>query len=146
RGAGIGIKGGYLPKNVEVKEGPYGPAYMIGEYTGFEIRRDLWGVESIWAPNRTYTYTYHKHPLQYIPLEEYKWPEVSVEDFNAVVKARRIYEDYCLCGGVEHMWEIAWQLVGNSCSLSRATLTPYWMVFIRFECSRLSFYARPMWT
>ena len=112
RSTGIGIKGGYLPKDVEVKEGPYGPAYTIGEHTRFEVRRDIWGVESIWAPNRTYTYTYFKHPLQKIPLEEYTWPVVSVEDFDAVLRARKSYENYCLCGSICHMWEIAWQLVG----------------------------------
>jgi uroporphyrinogen decarboxylase len=112
--AGIGIKGGYLPENVEIKEGPYAPAYTVGEYKGFEVRRDVWGIESIWAPNSTYTYTYYRHPLQHIPLEEYKWPKVNVEAFNNVVKARRKYEDYCLAGSVEHMWEIAWQLTGFS--------------------------------
>jgi len=111
-GTGIGLKGGYLPRDVEVKEGPYGPAYTVGEYRGFEVRRDIWGVESIWSPDRTYTYTYHKHPLQHIPLEEYRWPEVDVEAFDRVVKTRRAYEDYCLRGGVEHLWEMAWQLVG----------------------------------
>jgi uroporphyrinogen decarboxylase len=111
-GTGIGIKGGYLPEGVEVKEGPYAPAYTVGEYRGFEVRRDMWGVESIWAPNSTYTFTYYRYPLQHIPLEEYKWPEVNVEAFDNVVKTRKIYEDYCLMGGVEHMWEIAWQLIG----------------------------------
>ncbi|MBS7642409.1 MAG: uroporphyrinogen decarboxylase family protein [Candidatus Bathyarchaeia archaeon] len=108
----IGVKDGYLPRGVEVKEGPYGPAYTIGEYMGFEIRRDIWGVESIWRPGRTYTYTYHRHPLQFIDLEDYTWPEVDVDRFDEILKIRRIYEDYCLYGSVEHLWEIAWQLIG----------------------------------
>jgi uroporphyrinogen-III decarboxylase len=111
-GVHIGVRGGYLPNGVEVKEGPYGPAYTIGEYMGFEVRRDIWGVESIWHPGRTYTYTYYRHPLQFIELEDYRWPEVDLDDFDRVARIRRIYEDYCLYGSVEHMWEIAWQLTG----------------------------------
>ncbi|MEM2739908.1 MAG: uroporphyrinogen decarboxylase family protein [Candidatus Bathyarchaeia archaeon] len=111
-GTYIGVRGGYLPEGVEVKEGPYGPAYTIGEYMGFEVRRDVWGIESIWCPDRTYTYTYHRHPLQSIQLEDYVWPEVDEYGFDRVLKVRRIYEDYCLYGSVEHMWEIAWQLIG----------------------------------
>ena len=111
-GVHIGVKGGYLPDGVEVKEGPYGPAYTIGEYMGFEVRRDIWGVESIWRPGKTYTYTYYRHPLQFIELEEYRWPDVDLDGFDRIVRVRKIYEDYCLYGSVEHMWEIAWQLTG----------------------------------
>ena len=69
---GIALRGGYLPDNVEVKEGPYGPAYTVGYRGRFEVRRDIWGVESIWAPEHTYTYTFIKHPLQEISLDEYE--------------------------------------------------------------------------
>ncbi|HDD34015.1 MAG TPA: hypothetical protein ENG30_02570 [Thermofilaceae archaeon] len=113
RHTGIPLKGGYLPNNVEVKEGPYAPAYTAGKWRGFEVRRDLWGIESVWAPDHTYTYTFLRHPLQYIPLEEYVWPEIDVDTaVESVSRARRIYEEYCLIGSVTHLWEIAWQLVG----------------------------------
>ncbi|MGQ9514845.1 MAG: uroporphyrinogen decarboxylase family protein [Thermoproteota archaeon] len=110
----IGIKGGYLPNDIEIKEGPYAPAYRVGEYRGFEIRRDLWGIESLWAPDHTYTYTYYRHPLQHIPLEEYIWPEVDESGVRDVEKMRELYSDYAIFGGVNHLWEIVWQLTGFS--------------------------------
>jgi len=110
--AGIGLKGGYLPPGVELKDGPYSSAYTIGERDGFEIRRDLWGIESLWAPDHTYTYTYYRHPLQHIPLEEYVWPETDESTFGEAQTTRRNYEDYCLFGGVSHLWEMAWQITG----------------------------------
>ncbi|MBO3802533.1 MAG: hypothetical protein JTT11_01450 [Candidatus Brockarchaeota archaeon] len=109
---GIGLVGGYIPKGVELKEGPYSAAYTVGERQGFEVRRDVWGVESVWAPDHTYTYTYHRHPLQHIPLEEYVWPEVDARGFDEAEKTCRLYKDYCVFGGVTEMWEIAWQLAG----------------------------------
>ncbi|RLE87455.1 MAG: hypothetical protein DRJ96_02640 [Thermoprotei archaeon] len=113
RHVGTTLKGGYLPKGVEVREGPYAPAYTIGQWRGFEVRRDLWGIESLWAPDHTYTYTYLRHPLQHTPLDEYVWPELDVEaTMRTVEEARHRYEDYCLVGGITHLWEIAWQLTG----------------------------------
>lgn len=109
---GIGLKGGYLPRTVDLKEGPYGPAYTVGFKGEFEVRKDLWGVESIWAPGHTYTYTYVSHPLEKIPLEDYIWPEVDEAAIERVKKLRENHEDYCICGGVSHLWEIAWQLTG----------------------------------
>jgi hypothetical protein len=109
---GLTLKGGYLPENVEVKEGPYGSAYTLGFKDGFEVRMDIWGVCSIWAPNHTYTYTYIDHPLKRISVGEYKWPEIDEKSIEGVRKIRRKFEDYCLYGGVTHLWEIAWQLTG----------------------------------
>lgn len=109
---GLSLKGGYLPENVEVKEGPYGPAYTLGFKDRFEVRMDIWGVHSIWAPNHTYTYTYIDHPLKRIGIGEYKWPEIDEKSIEGVRKIRRKFEDYCLYGGVTHLWEIAWQLAG----------------------------------
>jgi len=111
-GAGLRLKGGYLPRDAEWKEGPYGTAYTVGYKDGFEVRKDIWGIESIWAPDHTYTYTFIKHPLQTISLDEYVWPEIDEASIDSVIKMRRKYEDYCLQGGVTHMWEIAWQLTG----------------------------------
>ena len=61
--SGLKLEGGYLHDNVELKEGPYGPAYIVGFKDGFEVRKDIWGIDSIWAPDHTYTYTFDKHPL-----------------------------------------------------------------------------------
>jgi uroporphyrinogen-III decarboxylase len=110
---GIELRGGYLPEGVQLKEGPYAPAYTVGEYKGFEVRLDMWGIESLWAPDHAYTYTYHRHPLQRIPLEEYRWPEVDEHSIHEAEKVR-VHEDYCLYGGVTEVWEIAWQLTGFS--------------------------------
>ena len=111
-GVGLRLKGGYLPKDTEWKEGPYGTAYTIGYKDGFEIRKDIWGIESIWAPDHTYTYTFIRHPLRTISLDEYVWPEIDETSLDSIRKLRRKYEDYCLQGGVTHLWEIAWQLTG----------------------------------
>ncbi|MEM1507588.1 MAG: uroporphyrinogen decarboxylase family protein [Candidatus Bathyarchaeia archaeon] len=108
----LGLKGGYLPEGVEVKEGPYGPAYTLCFKDGFEVRKDIWGVCSIWAPNHTYTYTYIDHPLRSMDIDEYNWPEIDEKTIDYAKKARKIFEDYCLYGGVTHLWEIAWQLTG----------------------------------
>jgi len=109
---GLSLKGGYLPEGVEIKEGPYGPAYTIGFRDGFEVRKDIWGVCSIWAPDHTYTYTFIDHPLKSIDINEYNWPEIDEGSIDSARKARKIFEDYCLYGGVTHLWEIAWQLTG----------------------------------
>jgi len=111
-GAGLKLKGGHLPEDAELTEGPYGPAYKVGAKNGFEVRRDIWGIHSIWAPNHTYTYTYIDHPLQKISLDEYVWPEVDETSISQVRTLRKKYEDYCIRGGVIHLWEMAWQLTG----------------------------------
>ncbi|MEM2939716.1 MAG: uroporphyrinogen decarboxylase family protein [Candidatus Bathyarchaeia archaeon] len=108
----LNLRGGYLPENVERKEGPYGPAYTLCFKDGFEVRRDIWGVCSIWAPDHTYTYTYIDYPLKNMDLNEYNWPEIDEKSIDEAEKARRIFDDYCLYGGVTHLWEIAWQLTG----------------------------------
>ncbi|RLF19790.1 MAG: hypothetical protein DRZ82_04615 [Thermoprotei archaeon] len=109
----IPLKGGYLPNDVEIKEGPYGPAYTIGYKGRFEVRKDIWGVVSIWAPDHTYTYTFVSHPLQHIDLDDYQWPEIDEGYVDAVEKYCRKYgEQYLIYGGVIHLFEIAWQLTG----------------------------------
>ncbi|KYH42544.1 MAG: hypothetical protein AYL31_000960 [Candidatus Bathyarchaeota archaeon B26-1] len=109
---GLRLKGGYLPEEAELKEGPYGPAYTTGFKGRFEVRTNIWGVESIWAPDHTYTYTFISHPLKKIDLEDYVWPEVDERAADEVRRLRRRYDDYCLRGGVTHLWEVAWQLAG----------------------------------
>jgi len=113
-GCGLRLEGGYLPSNAEVKEGPYGPAFTIGFRDGFEVRKDIWGIHSIWAPEHTYTFTYLAHPLSSIDLDEYIWPEVDETSADPIKGLRREREDYCIRGGVTHLWEIAWQLAGFS--------------------------------
>ena len=109
----IALRSSYLPDNVEVKEGPYGPAYTMGYRGRFEVRRDIWGVESIWAPEHTYTYTFAAHPLQRMSLDEYEWPEVVEESAKGVERCCKTYgQQYLIYGGVVHLFEIAWQLTG----------------------------------
>jgi uroporphyrinogen decarboxylase len=107
----ISLKGGYLPKNVEVKEGPYEAAYTIGYNGEYELRKDRWGIISKWS-KKTYTYQYVDHPLRNIELEEYQWPEVNESSFKYVEEYRKRNEDFCVYGIVTHLFEIAWQLTG----------------------------------
>lgn len=111
-GAGLELEGGYLPKYAEQVEGPYGPAYKVGIRDGFEVRKDIWGVQSIWAPGHTYTFTYIDHPLQTISIEDYAWPEIDKASVDPVTKSRKEHENFCIRGGVAHLWEMAWQLTG----------------------------------
>lgn len=110
--SGLRLKGGYLRDNVELKEGPYGPAYTIGFRDGFEVRRDIWGIDSIWAPDHTYTYTFDRHPLLSIRLEDYIWPEIDQKSSDSASRLRKEHPDYCIQGGITHLWEISWQLTG----------------------------------
>ena len=103
----------FLLKNAKLKEGPYGPACTIRYQGEYEVRRDVWGIESVWAPSHTYTYTFVKHPLQEVSLEEYTWPKVVEESAEAVRKYCKVYgERYLVVGYVTHLFEIAWQLTG----------------------------------
>lgn len=107
----ISLTGGYVPENVELKEGPYEVAYTIGFKDGYELRKDRWGIISKWS-NETYTYQYVDYPLKTISLEDYSWPEVDEDSLSYVEKYRRENEDFCVYGGVIHLFEIAWQLTG----------------------------------
>jgi len=110
---GIALTGGYLEEGAELKEGPYGPAYTKGYVHGFEVRKDIWGVESIWAPDHTYTYTFLDHPLRRVPLDDYRWPEVVEDSYDDVERFCRMHgERFLIYGGVIHLFEIAWQLTG----------------------------------
>ncbi len=106
----INLTGGYLPENVEMKEGPYEAAYTIEYEDEYELRRDRWGIISKWS-NKTYTYQYVDYPLRTIELEYYNWPEVE-DSFEHVEKYRSRNEDFCVYSGVIHLFEIAWQLTG----------------------------------
>ncbi|MCD6509296.1 MAG: hypothetical protein J7L11_02760 [Thermoprotei archaeon] len=108
RGVGIGLKGGY-----EVRGAKYGErGWVIEEGPGFQVEQNIFGYRLLFHRPHTHTFTYIYHPLQHMSLEEYEWPEVREEDFDKVVRLRRRYEDFCLYGGVTHMWEVAWKLTG----------------------------------
>lgn len=107
----IALSGGYIPEGVEIKEGPYEAAYTIEFRDEYELRRDRWGIISKWS-NKTYTYQYVDHPLRTIDIEDYNWPEVDEASFELVEKYRKRNEDFCVYGGVIHLFEIAWQLTG----------------------------------
>ncbi|MEM0258787.1 MAG: uroporphyrinogen decarboxylase family protein [Thermoproteota archaeon] len=108
---GISLIGGYLPKNVEVKEGPYEEAYTIGYEGEYELRKDKWGIISKWS-SKTYTWQYVDHPLRTIKLEEYNWPEINESSIDYVEEYRKRNEDFFVYSGVIHLFEIAWQLTG----------------------------------
>jgi len=108
-GTGVGLKGGFEPEGeVEWKEG----GYVVKRIGDKEIRRSIFGFETIWVPEKTHTYTYCKYPLQHMSLEEYPWPEVREEDYNRVVEFRKKYDDYFVYGGVLQCFETAWKLTG----------------------------------
>lgn len=114
RSAGCVLKGGYEPPRGAklAREWVYGPTWIIGGESGYEVGVNIWGVELLFAPH-TYTYAYRGHPLQRFELEEYRWPELDEEATQQIVaRARRTYGDYLLSAGVEHLWENAWQLTG----------------------------------
>jgi uroporphyrinogen decarboxylase len=108
---GISLTGGYLPKDVEVKEGPYEAAYTIGYDGEYELRKDRWGIISRWS-KKTYTYQYVDYPLRNMELEKYSWPEVDESSLKYVEEYRRRNEEFCVYSGVIHLFEIAWQLTG----------------------------------
>ncbi|MCX8183869.1 MAG: hypothetical protein N3F08_05570 [Crenarchaeota archaeon] len=107
----IGLTGGYIPVGVEIKEGPYEAAFTMECSGEYELRRDRWGIISKWS-SKTYTYQYVDHPLRTIDVEDYVWPEVNEEFFDLVKQYRMINENFCVYGGVIHLFEIAWQLTG----------------------------------
>ncbi|MEM0308855.1 MAG: uroporphyrinogen decarboxylase family protein [Thermofilaceae archaeon] len=114
RGTGCALKGGFKPPATAkpAREWVYGPTWVVGREGEFEVAVNIWGVEVIFSP-RAYTYTYRRHPLQRVELEEYPWPELDEEETQRLVShARRVYGDYLLVAGVEHLWENAWQLTG----------------------------------
>jgi len=108
RGVGIGLKGGFQAEGPPCEEG----GWFIGERAGRQVVRDIFGFETIWSPDHTYTYTFTSHPLQKIPLDQYPWPEPDVDQLPQVERSCKAYEDYLINGGVNHMFEVAWKLTG----------------------------------
>lgn len=108
RGIGVPLKGGYTVPGAKYGE----QGYIVEEGPDYQIEQSIFGFKVIFKRPRTHTYTYIYHPLQHISLEEYQWPEVDDSCFSQLERIRRKYEDYCLYGGVCHLWEIAWKLTG----------------------------------
>ena len=109
RSVGIGLKGGYAVEGAE--DMGDGCAY-IGTREGWKVGRHIFGYETIWAPDHTYTYTFIHHPLQHMSIEEYVWPEIDETSIPNAEESCRKFEDYCVYGGVTHMFEEAWKLTG----------------------------------
>lgn len=108
RATGIGLKGGYEAEGAPCEEG----GHFVGKREGYEVVRDIFGFETIWAPSHTYTYTFVSHPLQRMSLEDYRWPEPDESKLPNVEKFCENRRDYCIYGGIAHMFEIAWKLTG----------------------------------
>ena len=107
RGTGLRMKSSLEGKGPD-REG----FWPVRREDRFEVCRDVWGVESIWAPEHTYTFTLHMHPLQHIRLEDYEWPEIAPQSLAWAEADRRRYENYCLYGTVTHVFQRAWWLLG----------------------------------
>ena len=108
RGVGVPLKGGYSIPNARIGE----QGWIIKEGKGYQIEQSIFGYRVIFHRPFTHTYTYIYHPLKHIPLDEYIWPEVDESCISEIKKIRKKYEDFCLYGGVTHMWEVAWKLTG----------------------------------
>lgn len=117
---GLGLRSGHVPAEGAEKEG--GKAVRVE--AGREIRRDVWGIETGWAPDYTYTYSYVRHPLADADPDEYDWPEVDEEGVDRVSAYRRSRERFCVYAGVTHLFEQAWQLVGFNRFLLMMRLRP----------------------
>jgi len=108
RSTGVPLKGGYSVEGA--KRGELG--WIVKEGDGYHIEQSIFGYRVIFHKPSTHTYTYVYHPLEHIPLEEYSWPEVDETCISRIEEVRKRYEDFCLYGGVTHMWEVAWMLTG----------------------------------
>ncbi|MEM2936310.1 MAG: hypothetical protein QW231_03940, partial [Candidatus Bathyarchaeia archaeon] len=108
RSVGIGLRGGYTVKGVQARDG----GWPVGMQGRFEVRRSIFGYETIWAPDHTYTYTHSYYPLQHMSLDEYSWPEINEASIPTAERLCRKFENYCIYGGVTHMFEEAWKLTG----------------------------------
>lgn len=108
RGVGLGLRGGFQSEGEQCEEG----GWFVGELEGRRVVRDIFGFETIWSPDHTYTYTFTSYPFERIPLEEYPWPEPDVAQLPRVKRFCRRHGDYLVAGGITHMFEIAWKLTG----------------------------------
>jgi len=108
RGIGVPLKGGYSVKGAEYGE----VGWIVERGANYHIEQSIFGYRVIFHKPSTHTYTYVYHPLKCISLEEYSWPEVDESCISRLEEVRKKYENFCLYGGVTHMWEIAWMLTG----------------------------------
>lgn len=109
-GPSIGLTGPHLPATGELKEG----GRAVSLRGNVEVRRNVWGIETSWAPGHTYTYSFSLHPLRDIDPDDYTWPGVEESDLERVKTYRMMNQGYCMYAGVAHLFETAWQLAGFS--------------------------------
>ncbi|MGQ9515136.1 MAG: uroporphyrinogen decarboxylase family protein [Thermoproteota archaeon] len=87
--------------------------WPVGRKGRFEIHCNIWRVETIWAPDHTYTYTYHRHPFSSLEdLEDFDWPTVVEQDQSKIIKFRHRYENYYVGSGSIQAFETAWKMTG----------------------------------
>lgn len=79
----------------------------------FDVHVNMWCVETIWAPDHTYTYTYRKYPFTTLEsLDEFKWPAIVDQDQDRIRDFRRRHEDYYIGSGAMQVFETAWKMTG----------------------------------
>ncbi|MBO3803805.1 MAG: hypothetical protein JTT11_08075 [Candidatus Brockarchaeota archaeon] len=108
---GIGLRSPLEPDRSVPRDEEGG--WPIGREGRFEIHTNIWRVETIWAPDRTYTYTYRKHPFSKVEdLDGFPWPSVVEQDQKKIVDFRRRHENYYVGSGSIQVFETAWKMTG----------------------------------
>ena len=109
---GIGLRGGFEPGWVEAG--------------GRRLWRDSWGVlHATSSDGRTSMHVVH--PLEWMDVREYPFPEVNEEDYAAVERFRREHESYCVIACALQPFETACALFGYN-AIYRAMLKEPWKV------------------
>ena len=108
---GIGLRSPLEPDNSVAHDEEGG---WFSHHEGrFEVHTNIWRVETIWAPDHTYTYTYHKYPFTTLEsLEGFEWPTIIEQDQVNIRDFRRRYEDYYVGAGSMQAFETAWKMTG----------------------------------
>jgi len=108
---GIGLHSSLKPEPSVPRDEEGG--WLIGRKGRFEIHTNIWRVETIWAPDHTYTYTYYRHPFSNLEdLEDFDWPTVVEQDQSKIIDFRRRHENYYVGSGSIQVFETAWKMTG----------------------------------
>lgn len=108
---GVGIKSPYAPIQSVPRDEEGG--WFLRHEGPFELHTNIWKVETLWAPEHAYTYSYHRHPFTHIEdLNDFIWPTVIAEDQTAIIRYRRRHEDHYVGSGCLQVFETAWKLTG----------------------------------
>jgi len=108
---GIGLKSALEPDRPVPRDEEGG--WLIGREGRYEVHSNIWRVETIWAPDHTYTYTYRRHPFSNLDdLEDFPWPTVVEQDQQKIIDFRRRYENYYIGSGSIQVFETAWKMTG----------------------------------